>query len=138
MLFFFLQILMWSVLFLQILISLSLSCKFWCDLLLLANFDLIYLFVSDFWSDLSLWVIILSSAVFFVENLFILYFASFILHCKSCNTQIEQLLMNILWILSRLLMKICLNQSDLSCLKTCSELWLISLMCQHNKQNWWI
>ena len=126
---FFLWILTWSALFLQILISLFFSCEFWHDFFFLANFDLIYLFVSDFWSDLSLWIIILFSVTFFVENFFILYFASFILHCKSCSTWIKQSLMNILWILLRLLMKICLNQSDLDCLKTHLKFWLTDLMC---------
>ena len=97
--------------------------------LIFANFDLIYLFVSDFWSDLLLWVVILFSVMFFVENFFILYFASFILHCKSCGAQIKWLLMNILWILSRLLMEICLNQPDLNCLKTHLKFWLTNLMC---------
>ena len=60
---------------------------------LLANFDN-YFLMSKFWSDLLLSVIICSISCF-CWNLFILYFASFILHCKLHDAQIEQLWVNL-------------------------------------------
>ena len=69
-----------------------------------AKFSLCYFFSWESWLDLFLCVKILirSDTInhYFIlyhvllRNFFSLYFASFILHCKSHDTQIEQSLMN--------------------------------------------
>ena len=78
------------------------SCKFW-QLFFFINFDQLFFFLakfnmicfflakfdsyfltSKFWSDFSLSVIICFVSCF-CWIFFILYFASFILHCKSCD-----------------------------------------------------